>query len=234
MLVFVSSPNFLKVYFALLLLKICAVFYSTQSKVEGERDRSLKHPAAAVAPPLTAAGSSQPWGALLAGSSQPQGAVQLEDLQRILRSITPLAGSTDALIPHDSGPSLADVLKPELLMPLLEESHIDERLTEFLPEGCWTPQAIGELMQSPQFHQQIDAFTHVLRSGQIDLTQFGIDASKYNYTVLSFLEAIEDQVAKISSNLVSTSEEIQLHAANEGSQSSKDHEDDHHMEDGAR
>ncbi|KAI5068041.1 hypothetical protein GOP47_0016386 [Adiantum capillus-veneris] len=195
------------------------------SKVEGERDHSLELGAAAFAPSSSTT-----------STSQAQGGVQLEDLQRILRSITPLAGttSTGELISHDSGPSLADVLKPELVMPLLEESHVDERLTEFLPEGCWTTQAIGELMQSPQFHQQVDAFTHVLRSGQIDLTQFGIDASKYNYTVLSFLEAIEDQVAKKSANLVSTSEETLLHAVNDVNQGSKDHEGDHHMEDGPR
>lgn len=192
------------------------------SKVEGGKDRSLDL-AAAAAPQSTAATS--------------QGAVQLEDLQRILRTITPLAGTSDsgAMLPQDTGPSLADVLKPEFVVPLLEDSHLNERLTEFLPEGSWTPQAIGELMQSPQFHQQVDAFTHVLRSGQIDLTQFGIDASKYNFTVLSFLEAIEDQVAKKSAmNITLASEEAEVHTANESHRNSKDHESDHHMEEGAR
>eukprot|EP00250_Pteridium_aquilinum_P005409 c15502_g1_i1 orf=424-1458(-) len=194
---------------------------SELSKVEREKDSSLDLAAAAVAvppppPPPTMAATSQ-------------GAVQLEDLQRILRSITPLAGTID------SGPSLADVLKPEFVVPLLEDSRLDERLTEFLPEGSWTPEAIGELMQSPQFHQQVDAFTHVLRSGQIDLTQFGIDASKYNFTVVSFLEAIEDQVTKKSAtNLTSTSEETEVHSVNDNIRSSKDHEGDHHMEEGAR
>lgn len=36
----------------------------------------------------------------------------------------------------------------------------------------------------------------VLRTGQIDLSQFGIDPSKYKFTVLSFLEALEDSVSK--------------------------------------
>ncbi|KAH7292120.1 hypothetical protein KP509_29G052500 [Ceratopteris richardii] len=163
----------------------------------------------------------------------PQGAVQLQDLQRILRSIAPVAdmAGSGALMPHDAGPSLADVLKPELVAPLLRDSQIDERLVELLPEGCWTPEAIIELMQSPQFHQQVDSFTHVLRSGQIDLSQFGIDPSKYNYTVLSFLEAIEDQVAKKSATIFSlTSEEAELNTPNESSHSNRDHDNDNHMD----
>jgi 26S proteasome regulatory subunit N13 len=38
----------------------------------------------------------------------------------------------------------------------------------------------------------------VLRTGQIDLAQFGVDPSKYKFTVASFLEALEDSVAKAS------------------------------------
>jgi 26S proteasome regulatory subunit N13 len=33
----------------------------------------------------------------------------------------------------------------------------------------------------------------VIQSGQMDLSQFGIDPSKYNFTVAAFLEAIEEQ-----------------------------------------
>lgn len=191
------------------------------SKVDGEKDHSF---AAAAVTSQTMAATTQ-------------GAVQLSDLQRILSSITPLSGTENsgAILPQDTGPSLADVLKPELVVPLLEDSHLDERLTQFLPEGSWTPQAIAELMESPQFHQQVDAFTHVLRSGQIDLTQFGIDSRKYNFTVLSFLEAIEDQVAEKSvTNHISTSEEIDAQGADESHQSNKDHKSDHHMEEGSR
>ncbi|KAE8673600.1 26S proteasome regulatory subunit RPN13 [Hibiscus syriacus] len=38
----------------------------------------------------------------------------------------------------------------------------------------------------------------VLRTGQIDLSQFGMDPSKYTFTVLSFFEALEDTVSKTS------------------------------------
>ncbi|XP_057443500.1 uncharacterized protein LOC130735580 [Lotus japonicus] len=64
------------------------------------------------------------------------------------------------------------------------------------PEGKWSPEDILELLQSPPFRQQVDSFTYVLKTGQIDLSQFGIDPSKYKFTVLSFLEALEDSVLK--------------------------------------
>nr|GFA80101.1 26S proteasome regulatory subunit RPN13 isoform X1 [Tanacetum cinerariifolium] len=57
-----------------------------------------------------------------------------------------------------------------------------------------------ELLQSPPFRQQVDSFTYVLKTGQIDLTQFGVDPSKYKFTVLSFLEALEDSVTKLSNS----------------------------------
>ncbi|KAG0473940.1 hypothetical protein HPP92_015797 [Vanilla planifolia] len=50
--------------------------------------------------------------------------------------------------------------------------------------------------QSPPFQQQVDSFSHVLRTGQLDLSQFGVNPSKYKFTVLSFLEALEDTVAR--------------------------------------
>ncbi|EFJ29244.1 hypothetical protein SELMODRAFT_92998, partial [Selaginella moellendorffii] len=113
--------------------------------------------------------------------------VQLAELQQILANLG------QSLNGH--GPSLTDVLKPDHVLPLLENSHQwEERLSQYLPEGKWTPEAIADLMQSPQFRQQLDMFTHALRSGQMDLQQFGIDPSQCDFTVASFLEAIQNQV----------------------------------------
>ncbi|XP_048329606.1 26S proteasome regulatory subunit RPN13 isoform X2 [Ziziphus jujuba] len=122
------------------------------------------------------------------------GPVKLEDLQRILSNIGPTDGAGDP----DGGLSLGDILKPDLVMPLIETLPLEELLASYLPEGQWSPEDILELLQSPPFRQQVDSFTYVLRTGQIDLTQFGIDPSKYKFTVLSFLEALEDSVAKTS------------------------------------
>jgi 26S proteasome regulatory subunit N13 len=77
-----------------------------------------------------------------------------------------------------AGPGFSELLKPDIVVPLLENLQLEERLAPYLPEGVQSKQAIAELMQSPQFHQQLDSFTQVLRSGQMDLSQFGIDPSK--------------------------------------------------------
>ncbi|VAH07466.1 unnamed protein product [Triticum turgidum subsp. durum] len=117
------------------------------------------------------------------------GPVRLSDLQRILSSIQP----SDAMADPDAGLRLGDILKPELILPLIETLPI-EQLASHLPEGSWTASDILELLQSPPLRQQLDAFTHVLQTGQIDLAQFGVDPNKF--TVASFLEALEDSVAK--------------------------------------
>ncbi|XP_078154438.1 regulatory particle non-ATPase 13 isoform X4 [Carex rostrata] len=120
------------------------------------------------------------------------GPVQLEDLQRILRSIQTPVEDPDASI------GLSDILKPDLVFPLIETLPIEQTLASYLPEGSQSRADIFELLQSPPFRQQLDTFSHVLRTGQIDLSQFGVDPSKYRFTVVSFLEALEDSVAKAS------------------------------------
>ncbi|XP_058209346.1 26S proteasome regulatory subunit RPN13 isoform X2 [Rhododendron vialii] len=122
------------------------------------------------------------------------GPVKLADLQRILSNIGPAGEVEDP----DAGFGLGDILKPDWIFPLLENIPLEERLVSYLPEGQWTSEELIDLLQSPPFRQQVDSFTYVLRTGQIDLTQFGIDPSKYKFTVLSFLEALEDSVPKIS------------------------------------
>uniref|UniRef100_A0A5B6YG63 Putative 26S proteasome regulatory subunit RPN13-like isoform X1 n=1 Tax=Davidia involucrata TaxID=16924 RepID=A0A5B6YG63_DAVIN len=122
------------------------------------------------------------------------GPVKLSDLQRILSNL----GAADDAGDPDGGLGLGDILKPDLILPLIETLPIEQRLASYLPEGQWTPEELIELLQSPPFRQQVDSFTYVLRTGQIDLTQFGIDPSKYKLTVLSFLEALEDSVSKTS------------------------------------
>ncbi|XP_028242703.1 26S proteasome regulatory subunit RPN13-like isoform X3 [Glycine soja] len=121
------------------------------------------------------------------------GPVKLEDLQRILSNI----GPADSIVDPDGGLGLGDILKPDLIMPLMDTLPLEQRLAPYLPEGEWSPEEILELLQSPPFRQQVDSFTYVLRTGQIDLSQFGIDPSKSDkFTVLSFLEALEDSVSK--------------------------------------
>lgn len=125
-------------------------------------------------------------------SNATPGPVKLADLQRILSNI----GSSDEQVDPDAGLGLGDILKPELIMPLIQELPLDTQLASYLPEGEWTAEELLELLQSPPFRQQLDSFTYVLRTGQVDLTQFGIDPSKYKFTVPSFLEELEDSVSR--------------------------------------
>nr|GEW71234.1 26S proteasome regulatory subunit RPN13 [Tanacetum cinerariifolium] len=96
------------------------------------------------------------------------GPVKLADLQRILSL------------------GLGDILKPELILPLMETLSLEQVATH-LPEGEWTPEDIMELLQSPPFRQQVESFTYVLKTGQIDLTQFGVDPSKCKHCKSSIL-----------------------------------------------
>ncbi|KAM6570639.1 hypothetical protein CsatB_018624 [Cannabis sativa] len=128
--------------------------------------------------------------------SSSSGPVKLEDLQRILSNIGP--ATADVAGDPDGGLGLDDILKPDLIMPLIETLPLEQHLASYLPEGQWSPEDILELLQSPPFRQQVDSFTYVLRTGQIDLTQFGIDPTNFKFTVLSFLEVLEDSVSKTS------------------------------------
>ncbi|KAL4590131.1 hypothetical protein LXL04_003051 [Taraxacum kok-saghyz] len=136
-------------------------------------------------------------GAEMISDVSSSGPVKLSDLQRILSNIGP-AGAGEVEDP-DGGLGLGDILKPELILPLMETLSLDQ-VASHLPEGQWSPEELMELLQSPPFRQQVDSFTYVLKTGQIDLTQFGVDPSKYKFTVLSFLEALEDSVAKTSNS----------------------------------
>ncbi|AQK88846.1 26S proteasome regulatory subunit RPN13 [Zea mays] len=112
------------------------------------------------------------------------GPVRLEDLQRILSAIQ----SSGAAADPDAGVGLGDILKPDLVLPLIEDLPI-EQLASHLPE--------------------------VLRTGQIDLAQFGVDPDKYKFTVVSFLEALEDSVGRGASEAGDKDAEVERGSGND-------------------
>ncbi|KAM5553524.1 26S proteasome regulatory subunit RPN13 [Rosa sericea] len=138
------------------------------------------------------------------------GPVKLEDLRRILSNIDRADSAGDP----DGGINLEDILTPDLILPLIETLPLQQSLGSYLPEGQWSPEDILELLQSPPFRQQMDSFNYVLRTGQIDLTQFGIDPSKYKFTVLSFLEALEDSVSKTSEESTQDDKDLRSESCN--------------------
>lgn len=128
------------------------------------------------------------------GDVTSSGPVKLADLQRILSNI----GSSGQAQDPDAGLGLGDILRPEFISPLISDLPVEQQLASYLPEGPWTAEDLMELLQSAPFRQQVDSFSYVLRTGQVDLSQFGIDPSQYNFTVASFLEALEDSVSRPS------------------------------------
>jgi hypothetical protein len=88
-----------------------------------------------------------------------------------------------------SGPSLSEVLNTDTIIPLLKNKEIQERLAEYLPEEHRHESAILELAASPQFQQQLEAFSEALQSGQLNLSAFGIPHNAL--TVADFLRSIE-------------------------------------------
>ncbi|WP_232486383.1 hypothetical protein, partial [Streptomyces fildesensis] len=65
----------------------------------------------------------------------------------------------------DGGLGLGDILKPDLILPLIETLPLQERLASYLPKEEWTPENVLDLFQSPPFRRQLDSFTDVLRTG---------------------------------------------------------------------
>lgn len=92
------------------------------------------------------------------------------------------------------GPGLSEVLKPEVLAPLLQDPEVLERLSTYLPEEQRSREALVALAHSPQFHQQLATFGGALQTGQLDLAQFGLQAE--GFRVADFLKAIEDLVER--------------------------------------
>ena len=93
-----------------------------------------------------------------------------------------------------NGPSLAEVLKPETIIPLLSNPEIQSRLEQYLPEEHRNAAAIMDLANSVQFQQQIVSFSQALQSGQLDVRHFGLNPE--GFSVADFLASIEAAVAK--------------------------------------
>ncbi|XP_020527011.1 26S proteasome regulatory subunit RPN13 isoform X2 [Amborella trichopoda] len=116
----------------------------------------------------------------------PSGTVRLADLQRILSSI----GSTDAEAAQDIGFGLGDILKPDLILPVVETLPLEERLESFLPEGRWTPDALMELFQSPPFRQQVESFNYrcrFLEQGRLICPSLELTLANINSPCFPFL-----------------------------------------------
>ncbi|CAK0773278.1 hypothetical protein CVIRNUC_004048 [Coccomyxa viridis] len=149
--------------------------------------------------------------------SAPQQGIQAADLARVLGSLQPpqsqgqggsvnaaaLAAALSGIGGGDSaggaghmekapGPSLAEVLNPETIIPLMRQPGMLEQLSQYLPEEQRTEADLADLAASTQLHHQLRILGAALQTAQIDPAHFGLHAK--GYTVVDFLEAIQKKV----------------------------------------
>ncbi|XP_034027673.1 proteasomal ubiquitin receptor ADRM1-like isoform X2 [Thalassophryne amazonica] len=127
----------------------------------------------AAAPP-TPASAQPPLAPASAGSPTSHQPIQLSDLQNILATMNVPATAAQ-------GPTvdLASVCTPEMMVPILTNAEVQQRLLPFLPSGESLPQSAGEIqntLTSPQFQQAMSMFSSALASGQLGplMSQFGL------------------------------------------------------------
>lgn len=93
------------------------------------------------------------------------------------------------------GPSLPQVLSPDILLPLLQGPEALQALAQHLPEEHRSTEQLCAAVQSPQFRQQVALFGSAIQTGQLDmLHQFQLHAK--GFSIADFLEAIQDQTDK--------------------------------------
>jgi 26S proteasome regulatory subunit N13 len=90
------------------------------------------------------------------------------------------------------GPSLAEVLRPDALRPLLTSEAALAALAPHLPEGHRSLAGLHDVLASAQWRAQLDTLSGALTTGQLDLAQFGLRAG--GFTVADFLQAVQDAV----------------------------------------
>uniref|UniRef100_A0A7S0RUT9 Pru domain-containing protein n=1 Tax=Chlamydomonas leiostraca TaxID=1034604 RepID=A0A7S0RUT9_9CHLO len=151
------------------------------------------------APSAAAAGSNPQASALAAMLSQALAAAGAgpappqPDARSLAHSLLAQMAAARGPAP-DEGPGLHEVLRPEVVVPLLSEPGVLERLAPHLPEEHRSQRELVATAHSPQFAQQLAAFSAALQSGQLDLAQFGLNAK--GYSVAAFLEAVGDLVER--------------------------------------
>mmetsp|Transcript_5828 Transcript_5828/g.17446 ORF Transcript_5828/g.17446 Transcript_5828/m.17446 type:complete len:288 (-) Transcript_5828:177-1040(-) len=151
-------------------------------------DRSAPVPAPATTP--AAYGTAE-------GPQQNRAQITTEQLESILESIS-------RTVPTDT-PSVSELLGPDIVIPILRDPAIEESLqslVEHLPDGDSSPEALAELLRSPQFRQQVASLSHALQSGQGTelLRSFGIESDSTGNGVAALLQHLLRHHAASKSN----------------------------------
>jgi hypothetical protein len=138
------------------------------------------------------------------GGSTPR--IQLSDLQNILSSFSTGGGSAAGGGTEPREVDLSGSLNAELLIPLLANAEIQERLAPFLPQGESLPSSEEELRQtvhSPQFRQAVASFSAAFSSCQLGplISQFGLGdaavAAANSGDMTAFAKALQENATGV-------------------------------------
>ena len=93
-----------------------------------------------------------------------------------------------------------------LSSPSSSSGSIRDRLMEHLPETHRSLETMIKTIQSPQFRQQVDSFSKMICSGQIEWAQLGLRNQSGNgngrpMSVLELLSAIDDEQRRLEMEL---------------------------------
>lgn len=91
----------------------------------------------------------------------------------------------------NAGMSLSDVLRPEVVTPILTAPEMFEKLKLYLPEEFRSPDSFASILSSPQFRHQLALLSQALATGQMDASVFGLGENASG--VDGFLDAIQKQ-----------------------------------------
>merc|ERR1712004_23870 len=150
-----------------------------------------QRPATSAAATTPTAAATPASGTATAGAATAGGAsgIQLSDLQNILSGLGGESGGT----PKENI-DLSSALNPEVMIPILANKEIQERLIPFLPEGENLPKTEEELrntVKTPQFQQAMSSFSAALASGQLGplMGQFNLGEDVANAAAQGDVEA---------------------------------------------
>lgn len=131
--------------------------------------------------------------ALLSNISAPQAGSNAEQNPQALAAMLAAAFGQQQVV----GPSLDKIVKPDLLVSLLDRIHDPaqvKELVQHLPvqhQSADTKEQLRLALQSPAFAQQLKTISHLLKTGQLTMAQIGLAGE--GSSALDLLEAIQAQ-----------------------------------------
>ena len=147
----------------------------------GKRSPGWGQPPRVSAASLAAALAAAAGGSGAGGSGGGGGAADPAAAAAALRALT-----------RAPGPSLAEVLRPDALRPLLTSDAALEALAPHLPQGHRSMAGLLDVLSSAQWRSQLETLSGAFTTGQLDVSQFGMRVA--GFSIADFLQAVQDQV----------------------------------------